>query len=146
MKKHEGYYKKLRSNILSYKNNEGKDKLWLKYLMLAPDFFYLLYHLVSDDRIDADSKIKLSAALTYFINPFDFIPDFLISVGFLDDIVVAAYVLSSVFKYVSPDIANEYWPAKRNIVEVVDDVNCAAEKILAGDVINRITSLFGEKP
>lgn len=39
--------------------------------------------------------VASAAALLYFINPFDFIPDVLIGIGFLDDLSVAAFVVQS---------------------------------------------------
>ena len=36
------------------------------------------------------------AAIIYFVNPFDFIPDFLPMVGFLDDAGVLAFVIQSI--------------------------------------------------
>lgn len=144
--KHENFYKKLRQRLLDYSKKDGKENLWIKYLLMAPDLFYLLCGLMADDRVDAESKAKLGLAITYFINPIDFIPDFLISVGYLDDIVVAAYVISSVLKYVSASVANEHWPAKRDITEVVCDINAASEKIIAKDIVDKISALFGSQP
>jgi uncharacterized membrane protein YkvA (DUF1232 family) len=36
------------------------------------------------------------AAIVYFVNPFDVIPDFLTAVGFLDDATVLAFVLNAI--------------------------------------------------
>jgi len=143
--KHEHYYTKLRKKMLDYGKREGKSNLWMKYLFLAPDFFYLLCGLGADERVNPESKMKISMAITYFINPIDLIPDFMISIGYLDDIVVTAYVISSILKYVSADVVNEHWPADRDVVEVVGDINSAAEKIVAGDIVNKITAMFGDK-
>jgi uncharacterized membrane protein YkvA (DUF1232 family) len=38
------------------------------------------------------------AGIIYFVNPFDFIPDFIPAVGFLDDAGVLAFVLQSIRK------------------------------------------------
>jgi uncharacterized membrane protein YkvA (DUF1232 family) len=143
--KHESFYTALRTRIVDYSKREGKDNLWMKYLLLAPDFFYLLCKLFSDERVNPEGRFKAGMAITYFINPLDFIPDFLISVGYLDDIVVASFVLSSILKYVNAQVLNEYWPAKRDVVEVIDDINTAAEKIIEGDILSKINTIFGDK-
>jgi uncharacterized membrane protein YkvA (DUF1232 family) len=140
--KHENFYFRLRKKILDYSQREGKSNLWIKYLLLAPDFFYLLCKLMTDERIGSEAKFKLGVAIAYFINPLDLIPDFFISVGYLDDILVAAHVLSSILKYVNAGILNEYWPAKRNIVEVVNEINKVADKIVDGDILKEINTMF----
>ncbi len=39
--------------------------------------------------------VAILAALIYFLNPFDLIPDFLAGIGFVDDIAVLAYVVKT---------------------------------------------------
>ncbi len=41
------------------------------------------------------TMVRIVAAVTYFVNPFDVIPDFLGALGFIDDISVIAFVVSS---------------------------------------------------
>lgn len=44
------------------------------------------------------SIIFALAAVIYFINPFDLIPDFLVGIGLLDDIGVVSFVLKAIKK------------------------------------------------
>jgi len=39
--------------------------------------------------------ILMLAAIIYFVNPFDAIPDFLVAVGFIDDATILGFVLAS---------------------------------------------------
>jgi len=41
------------------------------------------------------------AALIYFLNPLDLIPDFILGIGYLDDAVVLGFVMNSIRKDVS---------------------------------------------
>lgn len=41
------------------------------------------------------------AALIYFLNPLDIVPDFLLGIGYLDDAVVLGFVMNSIRKDVS---------------------------------------------
>lgn len=47
-------------------------------------------------KFSKKTMIYIVAALLYFINPFDLIPDFILGLGFLDDAAVLAFVLRSV--------------------------------------------------
>ena len=38
------------------------------------------------------------AALLYFVNPFDVIPDFIIGIGYLDDVTIISFVFNSLRK------------------------------------------------
>lgn len=40
--------------------------------------------------------IAATAALIYFLNPLDFIPDFLFGIGFLDDAAVIGFVINAI--------------------------------------------------
>lgn len=43
-------------------------------------------------RIRKRSVIYLLAALVYFVNPFDLVPDFILGIGYIDDASVLAFV------------------------------------------------------
>jgi uncharacterized membrane protein YkvA (DUF1232 family) len=45
-------------------------------------------------RIPWKAVVSALAAVLYFLNPFDVIPDFIPLIGYLDDAAVAAYVMS----------------------------------------------------
>jgi uncharacterized membrane protein YkvA (DUF1232 family) len=49
-------------------------------------------------RVPWTSLVTALAAVIYFVNPFDVIPDFLAGVGFLDDATVIAFCLGSLRK------------------------------------------------
>ena len=47
-------------------------------------------------RFSRKSILYIVAALIYFVNPFDLIPDFIIGLGFADDAAVLAFVLRTI--------------------------------------------------
>jgi len=53
------------------------------------------YHGGEYRRIPAKALVTMVAALLYFINPFDIIPDFITGLGFLDDAAVIGFVMKS---------------------------------------------------
>ncbi len=137
------FYHRLRARILHDNKNNINGTLWAKYLFLAPDFFYLLMKLAADARVSSRAKAMLAIAIAYFINPFDLIPDFLITVGFLDDIVVASYVLASIMTELNPRVLNEYWAPKRDITEVVEEVCRFSDRMIGKKLLKKISSLLG---
>jgi uncharacterized membrane protein YkvA (DUF1232 family) len=59
---------------------------------------FLLYSVLKDEKVEGHSKLTIVSGLSYFILPFDVIPDFLIGIGFTDDLTVLMgiiYLLSS---------------------------------------------------
>lgn len=44
-------------------------------------------------RIPLKAIVSVVAALLYFLNPFDLVPDFIPFIGYLDDVAVVAYVM-----------------------------------------------------
>ncbi len=49
---------------------------------------FLLYNLMIDPEVPKNAKLAIFSGLTYFIMPIDAIPDFLIGIGFTDDMSV----------------------------------------------------------
>ena len=61
-------------------------------------FIDLLKAYASGDyrRVSTRALISIVAAVLYFVVPLDFIPDFILALGFLDDVAVIGYVLGVV--------------------------------------------------
>ncbi len=62
-----------------------------------------LYYLVIDPTVSALSKVAAVAALSYFVMPLDAIPDFLIGVGYTDDITAVTAAIASLFNTITAD-------------------------------------------
>jgi uncharacterized membrane protein YkvA (DUF1232 family) len=54
------------------------------------------YYAMLDRETPVAARLTLIAALAYFVMPFDFVPDFLLGLGFLDDASVLLAALSAV--------------------------------------------------
>jgi len=65
----------------------GKIKLFIE---MVKEYFRGNYR-----EIPVKTIILITAALIYFVSPVDAIPDFLIGIGFVDDISVIGYVFSA---------------------------------------------------
>ena len=67
------------------------------------------HHAALDRRTPAHAKAVLLAALAYFVLPTDMIPDFVIGIGFTDDLAV----LLTAVRALSPHITDEHYAEAR---------------------------------
>lgn len=75
---------------------------------------FLLYAVFKDENVPGHIKLTIASGLSYFILPFDAIPDFLVGIGFTDDLTVLMgiiYLLNSTITQEQKSKANE-WTAK----------------------------------
>lgn len=87
------------------------------------DELQLLFSLVKDyakgdyTAISKSAIISILAGLLYFISPLDLVPDFILGLGFLDDVIVLRFVYKKMRKELEQYQA---WKvARANIVNVV---------------------------
>lgn len=78
----------------SEKRKGSLHKVWNELQTL----FRLIKAYISGNYRDVSTStmILAVAAVVYFVNPFDVIPDFLAGVGFLDDATILGYVLANI--------------------------------------------------
>lgn len=60
------------------------------------------YYAALDKRTPTRVRGTLLAALAYFVLPFDFVPDFLIGLGFTDDIAVLTAAITAIRGHIKP--------------------------------------------
>ena len=60
--------------------------------------FKLLYDMVIDSNfiIDTSTYLAIAGALAYVVFPLDIIPDFILGVGYIDDVFVVGMVMKSI--------------------------------------------------
>lgn len=70
------------------------------------------YYCALDPRTPAKTRGILLAALAYFVMPVDLIPDFLVGVGFTDDIAV----LTAAFSAIKGNIQERHFSAAKDAI------------------------------
>lgn len=138
------FYTVLRSRINEWlKSGDGIKYRWGNILMLAPDLFHLAYKLSRDPNVPATEKAKMVALLAYFISPIDLIPEAMFGpIGFIDDVILAIYALNGLINKTHPDIVRHHWAGDGNILELIQKVLTAAEKIVGRGIWNRLKRIF----
>lgn len=138
------FYQSLRGEIRDWlKSENGSSNQWAEYLMFAPDLFHLLCKLSIDPDVPIAEKVKLGAAIAYFVSPIDLIPAFVLGpVGYVDDIALAAYVLNSLIKSSGPAIVRKHWAGEGDILEVTQAILEFTNRMLGGGFLKRLEQMF----
>jgi len=126
------FYVKLRQKIKEWLDSKsGKSNQWARYLIWAPDLFHLLWKLTQDENVPKKEKLKLVAALAYFISPIDLIPEAIFGpVAFTDDIALTAYVLNGLVNKIDPEIIRKHWAGDEDVLNVIKKILSVADKMV----------------
>ncbi len=138
------FYRKLRVKINNWlQTNTGVNHEWREYILLAPDLFHLLTKLMLDDEVPSQKKIKLGAAIAYFISPIDLIPEgFFGPIGFLDDIAVTALVLNDLLNELDPKIISRNWAGEKDILVLIKTIVANASNMLGSGLWSKLKKKF----
>ena len=108
-------------------------------LLLAPDLFILLVRLFFDTGVPAATRSLVGGALAYFVLPADLLPElFLGAGGFLDDVVLAAAVVSHVFSGDLRSFVERHWSGRRDAQTAIEDAVRAGEALLPFRLYDRL--------
>ena len=108
-------------------------------LLLGPDLFIFLARLSIAKDIPQRTRALAGGALLYFVTPFDLFPEAVFgAMGYLDDIVLAAAVLSHALARDLEGVAGKYWSGSRELQGVLRDVSAAAAVVLGSRLTKRL--------
>lgn len=140
----EDFYKKLRKRIMAWADSrEGQTHRWANILLTAPDFFHLLIRLAAEPEVPASEKGKLAIAIAYFISPIDLMPELMIgTAGFLDDIVLSAYVLNSLVNRCDPAILKRHWAGDEDVLVLIQYVLDRADRIVGSGLFRKLRKIL----
>lgn len=126
------FYQKLRETFRSWLQSEdGKNYKWADYLLFAPDLFHLLCKVVADADVPPREKAKIAGAIAYFVSPIDLLPEaFLGPIGYVDDIVVAAYALHLLVNRIGPEVVQRHWAGDADVLGVIQQILDVAEEMV----------------
>lgn len=143
-KKQKDFYIKLRVKVNKWlEENIGKEHRWAEYILIAPDLFHLLTKLAIDKDVPETKKVKILAAIAYFISPIDLLPEaFLGPVGYLDDIALAAFVLNDIINEINPKVVSRNWAGERDILDLVKTILANASEMLGSGLWQKIKRML----
>jgi uncharacterized membrane protein YkvA (DUF1232 family) len=112
-------------------------------LLLAPDLFVLLLRLFTDRGVPAGSRSLVGGALAYFVLPADLLPEILLGAGgFLDDVVLAAALVSHVFSDDLRPFVDRHWSGRGNVHDALQAAVRAGEALLPSRLYDRLARLL----
>ena len=131
------FYDVLRENLDSYR---GEYERFIDY---GPDIYELLTDILNEKSLNPELRMKVCAALGYFVVPFDIIPEQIYGPhGYIDDIFLCSYVLKEIQKEKGITFLDELWKGDEEIEDVLDICYSQSKEIL-GDKIKEILNYVG---
>jgi uncharacterized membrane protein YkvA (DUF1232 family) len=138
------FYDRVRRSIQEYIDRKGGVLgKTTEFLLLVPDIFILLWRLTTDSRVIGKDKVLLGSAVVYFILPFDLIPEAIVGpIGYLDDLVLAVYVLNTILTHTDPDVLREHWTGSEDVLVTIQRVLTAADTLVETNILGRIKKMI----
>jgi len=142
------FYDRLRERLTSSaQSRAGKTgRAVSEVLLLAPDLFILLARLSLDSQVPAGARRFIVGATVYFLTPVDLLPEaFVGPAGYLEDVVLAAALLSVALGPDLEPMAERYWNGSRRLRVVLRDVANVAYSVLGENLYSRLQRLLARR-
>ena len=97
-------------------------ELLLEAALLLPNLVKLLARLMRDPRVPVKRKVALGLVLAYVVSPIDLIPDFVVGLGRIDDIVLVSVALDQMLNGPEAGLVLEHWDGSIDALDLVRSV------------------------
>ena len=135
--KFKDFYDVLRENLDSYRGE------YESFVDHGPDIYKLLTDILNEKSLNPKLRMKICAALGYFVVPFDIIPEQIYGPhGYIDDIYICSYVLKEIKEDKGIIFLDELWEGDEEIADVLEVCYNQSKDIL-GDKVNEILNYVG---
>ena len=94
----------------------------LEAALLLPNVVKLLGRLMVDRRISTRRKVLVGAVAAYVVAPVDLIPDFVVGLGHLDDVVLVSLAIDHLLSGTDEAIVREHWDGSQDALDLVRSV------------------------
>ena len=142
------FYDRLRGRIVSAIEKRGGrlGRGAADLLLLVPDVFMLLVRLALDPQVPASTRGLIGGAIAYFILPFDLLPEALVGgLGFTDDLVLAAAVLTQALGPELEPQVRRYWSGRQELRQVLEDVVLVGHSLLGENLVARLERVLARR-
>ncbi len=95
--------------VLESTPRTGAKKTVSSTLKQLPNFFRLLYGLITDKRVQRVDKLMVAGAIAYILLPLDFVPDFLPFVGEVDDLFLIILSVQRLINNAGRRVVEDHW-------------------------------------
>lgn len=119
------FYEILKENIESYEGD------YEKFVDHGPELFKLLTEILNEKGIGKEIRLKVSAAIAYFVVPYDIIPEQIYGpFGYIDDIFICTYVLKDIRNDLGYGTLEKLWEGETNLNDVIEECYKKSSMIL----------------
>ncbi len=87
--------------------------------LVLPNVTKLFARLMRDPRVSIRRKMVVGAVAGYVISPIDVIPDFLVGIGRLDDVILISLAIDHLMHGVDETIVLEHWDGSIDSLDMV---------------------------
>lgn len=135
------FYDRLRARMLAAagRRNQRYGPATVEAFLLVPDVFILLVRLALDPEVPGEARALVGGALAYFLLPFDLFPEAVVGApGYLDDLVLAAAVLSQALGGELEPFARKHWNGDQELRQTLRDITQSGQVLLGRDLYRRL--------
>ena len=100
----------------------SRQELAREVVMLLPNVVKLLSRLLRDRRVPIRRKVFIAAVAGYVVSPIDLIPDFVIGIGKLDDIVLVSLAIDHLMSGADEAVVREHWDGTEDGLDLIRSV------------------------
>lgn len=123
---------------LDYYNGE-----YASFIDYGPLLFKFLTEFLSYKPLKSEFKLKICAAIAYYVAPRDVIPEKEYGpYGYIDDIFITTYVIKMLADIYEYDTLEKYWNEGKDLKSVVDECYEKSKEVLE-DKTNEVLSYVG---
>ncbi len=108
-------------------------------LFFMPRLVRLVGGLAADSRLPRHKRVSIGLSALYLASPIDLIPDWIPVLGQIDDFIVAAVLLDSLFENVPEEVLRSHWVGPPGQLEAMRSVAGAVAWAIPEAVKRRIT-------
>lgn len=90
--------------------------------LFLPNLAKLFTRLMRDPRVPLRRKALVGAVLVYVVSPVDLVPDFVVGLGHIDDIVLVSVALDHLMSGTSAAVVREHWDGSEDALDLVRSV------------------------
>lgn len=119
------YFDVLAYNLEAYKGE------YAPFIDHGPELFRFLNELLIIREFSNEDRLKISAAIAYYVVPMDVIPEQLYGpYGYIDDIFITSYVVKDLSNRYGYNYLEKYWKGKEKLKSVVQECYERSSEIL----------------
>ncbi len=95
--------------VLESMPRTGAKKTVSTTLKQLPNFFRLLYGLITDKRVQRVDKLMVAGAIAYIVLPLDLVPDFIPFLGEVDDLFLIIMAVQRLINNAGRRVVEDHW-------------------------------------